>query len=484
MIVWLLAREGLNRGASLLETVLACLAAVALICSMSDTQSLLIPFQAVLTVSRLFYLSLLLALCFALIQRRPALYASAMLLAVPAVTFHGTGQIFGLSIIILHVLLRQGALRTLGSCVPLVFGLFIQSRYSVGVGELSSLGAVLTPSALPEVALAVAAYFATPFVAFLHIVDNRLLLIPGAILACSTLLLTLLGLRAVLGLNSWSPRGWLRQLRTPGQLVTAVDPAVAFFTIAGLLLLISSLVAAVLGFVRTAPLHLRAWPDVFDATRYAAYSTLACIMPLAAWLHRPAGRHQRSVSRLLPLSISVLLLAAGLGGTLRMAELSPTDDGTNAAVAAMMVGISPTIPENLNTWPSVRGDWYWTAELPRVAAWLRAEGAGPFRYLPPLHTRGGPSYAAYQLNDMKMEPFSLQDAPGWCRVTATIPAWGRGLPSRSTIAPLAGPDGIVVGYAVLTRKSSGLASRTLTGTVGCGSVSNLLFIPPVEAPRR
>lgn len=480
LVVSLLIREGIDRGRGTAEITLAAAAATALICSLSDTESLLIPFQVVLTGSRLFYVGLLWALCRSITRGERGLYLAAMVLAVPVVTFHGTGQLFGVCVILLHLLLRQRPARLLLSCLPFVFAVFMQSRYSVGGGELSNIALVLTPAALREVPLAFITYFSTPFVAYLHIIDNRWLLLPGAVLAVSTIVLTLLGLRVTLGLSSWSPAGWWRQYRhpAPGSLPEA---RVAFFTIVGILLLMSGAAAAIFWFIRAAPAGLAAWPLIFDATRYGAYSTLACIMPLAAWLHRRAGRPEGGLLRALPLAAAGLFLVVGLGATLRMNALATLADRVNLATAGISVGLPPILRQTDDVWPQVGQDWFWKDQLPRTTDWLRRTETGPWRDLPPLHGRGGPSFAAYQLNDLKWQPFPADVAPGWCTVTAKVLGWGRDLPARSTIVPMSRIDGVVQGYLVLTHAGRLQGNRPLVGVAGCSLEGEQLFIPPQSA---
>lgn len=482
LVVVLLIREGLGRGRSMAEIVLATVAATALISSLSDTETLLIPFQAVLTVSRIFYIGLLWALCLALIRGNLALYVAAMIVAVPVVTFHGTGHLFAVCVIILHLLLRQRPARLLVSCLPLIFAILVQSRYSAGGGELANIGQVLNLSAIREVPLAFITYFSTPFVAYLHIVDNRWLLLPGAILAASTILLTLLGLRASLGLTSWSPAGWWRQYRSPAPGTAALEPAVVFFTIIGILLLMSATAAAIFWFIRSAPARLAAWPLIFDATRYGAYSTLACIMPMAAWLHRTTPRRGRDPARPVALVTAGVFFVAGLGATIRMNALGTLADRVNFATAGISVGLPPILPLTTDgVWPQVGQDWFWKTELPRTIDWLRRTQTGPWRDLPPLHSRGGPTFAAYQLGDVMWQPFPSDAAPGWCTVTAKVIGWGRNLPGRSTITPMSRADGVVQGYLVLTHAGSMQGNRPLVGVAGCSLEGEQLFIPAGNA---
>jgi hypothetical protein len=472
-IAGLLAWEGTRQGRRPVEIIFVALAASALLSGLSDMESLLVPFQAVLSVSRLTYIVLLWALCVAIQRNRPSLYAIVILAAIPAVTFHGTGQLFGFCIILVHLLLRQGAKRLAIACLPMLCALAVQSYYSVGGGELSQLGQVLTPSALVEVPLAFAAYFSTPFIAFLHMVDNRLFLVPGALLACSTIVLTLLGLRISLGLHSWSPAAWWRQYRAPAADRAPTPPGVVIFTIIGLLLLMSGLAASLFWFVRVPP-GMPAWQPVQSTARYGAYATLAYLMPLAVFLHvrRDGARARTGLVRWMTASgalslLAIAVMALGLLGSWRVTVIHVMDDRLNIALSGISAGLSPILPQTEDIWPQVGTDWYWKTEVPRTVGWLRGLQSGPWRDLPVLGAQGGAAYAAYPLTVVTRQPLPANVAPGHCRVSATLPSWGRKLPQASTVVPITHADGIVAGYGTLTRRSAHKADRVLEGFMLC-----------------
>jgi hypothetical protein len=476
LIAGLMVREGLQQQRGTVEIALCAAAAAALISGLSDTESLLIPFQMVLTLSRLVFVGLLYALCVAILRNRPGLYAATLAAAVPAVTFHGTGHLFAVCIILVHLLLRQRPARLALACLPLLCAVAVQSYYSAGGGELANIGQVLKPAALVEVPMAFAAYFASPFVAYLHIVDNRWLLLPGALLAVSTTVLTLLGLRAVLGLRGWAPAAWWRQWRASAPGTATTHPGVVLFTILGLLLLMSGAAAALFWFIRGAAAQVAPWVLVFDATRYNAYTTLAVLMPLAAWLHRRRATREAVGSAWASLA-ALAVLVLGLVGTLRMVSLNQTDDRINISTAAISVGLTPIVPKLTDEiWPTIGQDWFWRDQLPRTVAWLRQTQRGPWRDLPALHTLGGPAYAGYQLNPRRWDPMPAEIAPGWCQLSATVAGWGRDLTPRSALVPLVTAGGDVAGYGVLTRRSAGRASREVQGVTGCDMAGTALFV--------
>jgi len=477
-MAWLLTREGLRNGRSPVEVFLAAVAATAILSSLSDMETALVPFQVVLALSRMSYLVLLWGLCVAIRHDRPRLYAAVMLAAIPAVTFHGTGHLFALCIVLVHLMLRQGIGRLAIGLLPLATSVVVQSFYSVGGGELAMLGQVLSPSALIDVPLAFVAYFATPFVGFRHLVDSRVLLVPGAILTGTTIVLTLLGLRETLGLRSWSPAAWWRQYRHP-----TPDPApnagVAFFTIVGLLLLMSGAAAALFWFIRGRMAGLLPWELVIGTARYGAYATLAYLMPLAAFLHRPPSTSPRPVATMLSSLAASAVLLLGLAGSWQLTRTHVLDDRLNIALSGVATGISPILPGVTDEiWPDVGTEWFWKEQLPRTVAWLRATQTGPWRDLPPIGSRGGAAYAALPLNIIRREPIPGGVSPGHCRLTADLPRWGHAFPARSTIVPVSDGQGVVVGFATMTRRSAHRAVRSVEGFVPCPADGAApLFVP-------
>ena len=220
--------------------------------------------------------------------------------------------------------------------------------------------------------------------------------------------------------------------------------------------------------------------EVLGAFRYAAYANLACLMPLAVWLYvRPRGVLMSVVSVGMPVW-AMLILVFGFFGTYRtMAH--PLRQMTEVALAGLSVGLPPTLPETEIVWPGARLDWLWKTEFPHTVEWLMNVRRGPWRDLPALHARGGPSYAAYPLAEIVRTPMRADSSPGWCKLSARVPSWGRDLPAPGTVIPVSGSDGIVVGFAAMSPIGPSRAYRGLQGFVGCSpSDASVLYAPRDE----
>jgi hypothetical protein len=74
----------------------------------------------------------------------------------------------------------------------------------------------------------------------------------------------------------------------------------------------------------------------------------------------------------------------------------------------------------------------------------------------------------------------MDTAPGWCKLSAVLPSWGRALSPESEVVPVTTVDGVVAGFAVMTRQSAARANRVLEGYVGCSQNGMQLFIPKDE----
>jgi hypothetical protein len=139
----------------------------------------------------------------------------------------------------------------------------------------------------------------------------------------------------------------------------------------------------------------------------------------------------------------------------------------NIALAGVSVGLSPVLPETEAIWPGAANDWYWKTELPAIVVYLQAQHKGPWHELPALGNRFNPNVSRVLINYGKQVPLSQPADVTRCHITGTIPVWGLRLSKRSQLVPIVSEDGVVTGYATLTRRSAEDPARQIEGFTVC-----------------
>lgn len=456
---WLMWKWGALQQKPLWLRVLACLAAVALLTSVIDFETLLQPFQVVLSVSRFFYFALLGAIVIGLVYRKPVLYALAIVVSMVAVSFHGSGYLFAGLVVVAHLILVRKPAAFITALLPLVAVFAFQKTFGNGGGELSQLDKILTPNAVLSFMRGASAYFSMPFRTLELLVGIPGIVLLGLVLMLMTVGLTLGALRAVLrrtyGLTLFGTK--LSPAAVADRRTTAIA-AMVFLT--GLFLLLSAAAAAVFWIVRTAaagspPVH---WM-VLGSTRYTAYSTVAVVMLLGY-----AMTFRKSVWTTGIAVASVVLMVIALWPATHINKIYPGDDDLNRAAAALSVGISPLHKEAEAVWPMAEKDWYWSTHLPKTIVQLRLEQKSAWKDIPPMGAIvDGP---LTPLPVALIHVRTLDRLPQRCGLGATLPA----VPSQSSasaIVAIVSGSREVVGYAARMRREFEPNTRRIDGFVLC-----------------
>ena len=79
-----------------------------------------------------------------------------------AVTFHGTGYVFALCVVLAHLVACRRVWMAVASLAPLLSVVLAQNLYTHGSGELSHLGEALNLRSLVTILPGMAAFFASP----------------------------------------------------------------------------------------------------------------------------------------------------------------------------------------------------------------------------------------------------------------------------------------------------------------------------------
>ena len=452
----------------------AVVATAALLTSVVDAETLIQPFQAVLSISRLAYFALLGAIVHALVRKKPWLYVAAILLSMVAVTFHGSGYIFAGLVIVAHVLLTRRPAALVSSVLPLAAVFIFQKLYSDGGSELSQLHKVFTPGAVLEFIQAASAYCAMPFRALRGVLGDLGLVALGVGLMLSTATLTVIALVKVLS----EGRGFARLGQQESEMKALGACGTELLTLAvlaGLFLLLSAAAAAVFWIIRTAgPNHLPAYMEVFVSTRYTAYATLGLVLLIGYGLtlkHFPV--------KLTTLVLSVLLLVTGLWPAIRTNESYLADDQLNRAATAISVGISPLHPEAEVVWPQASKDWYWSNNLPKTIATLRLEQKNFWKGLPPLGATINSPVARLPLALTRTR--KIDDYDDKCGIEGTLPV-ARTQGKASAVFAVVNASSEVVGYVNLMRHKFGPVGRRIDGFLVCKQSTQALQTLFLAAP--
>lgn len=461
----ILIDQGKKRGKSTLSITLAAMTVTALLSSVGDWELQLIPFQVVLTLSRLIYFLLLWLLIKALYEKNEKLYTTVMLISLLAVTFHGMGLLFGFCIIVTHLVMMQKWRRVLLSALPLIIGLQVQSYYSAGETELTRLDSVLSWQILKNFPALIAAYFSVPFrPLWQQLGENSIYFLGwfslvGVVFVVFWSLMTAMNLRG--GLRSWR---WVAPTRL--QDGSAHDRSFQLFmAVTGIFVILSAGAAVAFWVTRIGGIDaLAVKHTVMGSSRYAAIAALAPVLLIGAYLNAPITMKFWNV---LGLTVMGLILVASLASSLIEQRRFDRDDKLNIAATGLLVGISPLSDEAEVVWPGARNDTYWRDKLPRLVEFLRDDHKTIWHGVPPVGAKGGADDSSYQLNDLKLTPLAEPTATGRCRLRGNLPVLQRHLPTKSLIAPISDGNNTIVGYGVLTRRTAHDADRVVEGYVYC-----------------
>lgn len=466
--VRLIVREGARQRASNLLVILGCGAAVAAISSLADLELMLHPFQVVLSVSRLTYVVLLYAIIVGMIEETMGVYVLAMLVSLIAVTFHGTGYIFAICVIVAHVLVCRRPWMAVASLLPLLSAFIIQRIYSQGSGELSHLGEALKLRSLVGMIPAMSAFFASPLAILSQQIGNTALLCVGFLIFCAVTALTVRAIFAILGVRTWNKSTLWQQVRA-ARTGPRADPSQVFLTVIGVFLLASGVAATLFWVIRTAAdaQQLAPYYYVLNSGRYGAFACLGFAIVIVAMLRSPRLRPEAPASLL---KQGAILVAACLFGMALYASrlelrLFDQDDRLNTAAAGILAGLKPTEPGADFVWEGALGDPYWAAELPITSEFMRSEHKGLWKGMPAMGTSGGVFYAGYPMSGLDIKPVASA-VGGRCSIRGTVPKTDE-FGKAGRILPLANAEGQVVGYGALLRDTPSPDIRVVSGFARC-----------------
>lgn len=433
-------------GASGGGVLLGGAAIAALATTLADSHVMTLPFQAVLAVSRLCYVLLLWWLIRSLRSGSALQLLVVTAFSCLAVTFHGTGPLFALIFLLVHLLRYAGLGRCLAGAAPLAVALLHAYFYKDG-GELGNLGSIVSARGVIDASKALFAYFGGllgPLWVAGKIGDTIVLLVGAAVSA----FMAWLACHCLLG---------AAMKRVAGSATHRADDERLFAGALSLLVLLSSAAAAVLMTIRGGA---DAYRLTFDSPRYVAYSLLAYVLIVCTLVRVVNGKPRH---KSLALVTAGSLGALGLYPAVAFSDLNKMDVHLNKAVAAMSVGMSPVEPPAIDLWPAARDDWYWTDALPTTVEHLMRERTGPWSHLPSL----GQIYTGLERTP-EISILATAKCPPSCpdgivEFSGVVSARTDGGFLRSRTVALVNVTGEVIGFAAQVRPLAGSRRREFFG---------------------
>jgi len=468
----------LRENAPKLAALLLIATTVALITSVVDTETMLQPFQVVLSVARLSYLLLLWYLIVALTEENTKLYVVVMLLSLIAVTFHGTGYIFSVTFVLAHLLACRNRFWMAICVLPFVATFAMQALFSQGNGELSSLGTVMTWRTLVEFFPAVFAYFSTPLLPLLHRIGFYPLLVVGCIMFLSTTLFTMFAVLQCFGLknfkdlkHAWSKIKNYRHHST-------VSKEHIFLALLGFFVLSSGAAAALFWIVR-AGLPGALHPPfllVFDAARYGAFSLFSYVILMCIGLNYlvrlKKSTQSTSINLIIHTAFGLIFIAAMLGSFWTLKDYD-TDDRLNISGAAISIRLSPLEHDGSQIWPGANQDWYWSKALPETVASVQFADKGMWQFLPHVAATPVGGIKLTTIQNKKVSVAKSSSDGKICQISGTVEHWLFSESNKSRVIPLMGTKNKVVGYAVLVRRKAHQQQRPVIGYALCDASKNI-----------
>jgi hypothetical protein len=389
----------------------------------------MLPFQAVVVVTRFVYILLLAILVYCQFKENRGLHVFALAASSVAVSFYASGGIFAAEIILLHALFFRRWRWLIASFIPLICYLALIDHYFHPSTESQTLKAMLSGMDLMtagRIAFGTIVYYTTAFVAgWITPIGDGFGASELAVYAISFVVgaVTIIWAAIILLKLFW-------QTVKRQQNSEAYDVASCLFALISVWVFISAVSSSLLwvarGRILGASLGSSVHAAILGSTRYAAFSTLAFVIILFLALKMK----RRVAGTILSLTVFVLMVAVGLNS---MQERRLNEryfaqrNALEVAGTALLMGMHPADPEASAVWPGVIEDWYWPTELVKTADYVRSSGISYAFDMPSL----GDVMARYSIAITDYGIVPVAQNPAICRLS------GHAAPpkSQSFIAP-------------------------------------------------
>lgn len=451
-------------GASASTQIMAALAAGALMSSLADYETLMQPFQVVMSVSRLTYLLLIWFLIKSFRDRSLKSYFGIVFLATISVTFHGAGFIFAGTFLLLHMVLARRWWMLIGGIMPAVAAKIMNSIFAQSGGELSHLDALLSIDKIWIFIKGVCAYFVTPLMQSSLDLEDPALLTIGGLMMVATATMTLVCFAKTVSVRMTS---YVQPQKNGIQ-----QDEVIFAWAMGLFILMSAAAAAAVWIVRNTVIPGspdEIYPLIIGTTRYTSYASLSYVLLICLVVRFSRGSENLKYFR--PV-ICLLLLVLALVPAFTLKKNYGFDDDLNKATSGLAVGLSPLLPETDAVWPGAAGDWYWVTALPKTIAYLHAEHKGPWKTLPDVHAIGAQNGRYVSIKNLRFAPLASDVDGTRCEVSGMLAEGRNALFSRSLLVPIVNTGKEVIGFVTVVRQGERGSPREFQGFALCTDIRN------------
>lgn len=473
MTVYYVTARGIHFGVQRWAIIFAACASAALLTTLSDVETMLMPFQVVLTFARLSYMGLLALLVYAMANNKSLLYWITIVISAAAVTFHGAGYLFGGCVVLVHLIYWRGLVRCWPSLVPLAVLMIVKQAVPQGSGELGKIDLLFSPKGIVEFIPGIFAYFATPFIALRPYLGDGGLLGLGIAIGLGVTLMTLSAAWNVFNMRLWSRQGLGRVLAAGRQ--TSVDPHHAYILITGVMLLLSAAAVSVFWIVRLNGTTAIPYVAIMAVSRYMAYASLAVIMlflGLFSFARRPQKSRLYASARL---AIPMIILVFSSWTLLDSKRDATLADGLAVSAAGLSMGLSPLVPVVDAIWPEAITDWYWKTQLPQTVMFMRMKKKAYWDHLPPLNSTLRGEGAGVQLTAVNTKKVPGANLENRCEFEAKAPQSGHWLAAPAPMA-VSNERNTVIGYGVRLLQGRGGDTAVVKGYLLCDHAGEMLTL--------
>jgi hypothetical protein len=409
------------------------------------SEATMIPFQAVVVVTRFLHFMLLAILVWCQFFSNRRLHTLALAASCLAASFYAAGGIFAIEILMLHAIFYRRWRPLLWSWLPLASYLWFIGHYLKPSAETEVIGTLLherSAAVLGEIVYGTICYYGSALtMGWFHPANvvfgaSEISMLVIAFAVCVTTVIW--AIYVLVSIFVKTNRGV--QEFEPRTCASCIMALLSLFVFA------SSVSAALLWVARArifgAALGMPAHFAVLTSNRYASFASIA----FAVWLYILYGLRRNRLATALALATFVIVAGCGFNSVIHPDRYVDREKLEQAATALLM-GMSPADDEASAVWPGVRSDWYWPTELPKTVAYLQAGGFSYAYHLPTLGQFAGTR--TVKIYDYTAQPVLQRKEV--CRIWGSMASFETpNLIAPQRFFPISTTRGEVVGYAVRT----------------------------------